>query len=246
MMPVSDAEIESAKTPAGGWTRKQLAAWGVEWPPKKGWRRNLIEGSQNMPAVQGNLTEIQGRIWNDFSQTGRSHVDSVVEILTALCESPIEVMLGSAIYLGTSVALGPLEPTKMLRIQPHDAGVADEPYSGQWVLVPQYKWDRYRIDFALRTKLRYPIFIECDGHDFHERTKDDAQRDRERDRAIQGAGIPILRFTGSEIYKSPQACAFQVFTFASKRILETLPRFTPEEAGRRRSNMQRKRKAVSA
>jgi hypothetical protein len=35
------AEIERAKTPAGGWTRKQLAAWGVAWPPPKGWRRAL-------------------------------------------------------------------------------------------------------------------------------------------------------------------------------------------------------------
>ena len=30
-------EIMAARTPNGGWTRKQLAAWGVEWPPQKGW-----------------------------------------------------------------------------------------------------------------------------------------------------------------------------------------------------------------
>jgi ribonuclease HI len=35
------AEIEAAKSPAGGWTRKQLAGWGVPWPPPKGWRRAL-------------------------------------------------------------------------------------------------------------------------------------------------------------------------------------------------------------
>jgi hypothetical protein len=35
-------EIEAAKTPAGGWMRKQLAAWGVEWPPPKGWRKRLL------------------------------------------------------------------------------------------------------------------------------------------------------------------------------------------------------------
>lgn len=38
----SKEEIEKAKTPKGGWTRKQLEAWGVPWPPPKGWRKELI------------------------------------------------------------------------------------------------------------------------------------------------------------------------------------------------------------
>jgi len=36
-------EIEAARTPAGGWTRAQLAQWGVPWPPPKGWKQRLIE-----------------------------------------------------------------------------------------------------------------------------------------------------------------------------------------------------------
>jgi hypothetical protein len=36
------ADVDAAKTPAGGWTRAQLAEWGVEWPPPKGWRKRLI------------------------------------------------------------------------------------------------------------------------------------------------------------------------------------------------------------
>ena len=43
-MPTA-AEIEAAKTPAGGWTRETLAQWGVPWPPPKGWRRAVIEQS---------------------------------------------------------------------------------------------------------------------------------------------------------------------------------------------------------
>lgn len=41
----TSAEIEAARTPAGGWTREQLAAWGVPWPPPKGWKRALIRRS---------------------------------------------------------------------------------------------------------------------------------------------------------------------------------------------------------
>ncbi len=36
------AIIESARTPAGGWTKAQLAEWGVPWPPPKGWKQELL------------------------------------------------------------------------------------------------------------------------------------------------------------------------------------------------------------
>lgn len=39
---VSEAEIMAARTPAGGWTRAQLAQWGVPWPPPTGWKQSLI------------------------------------------------------------------------------------------------------------------------------------------------------------------------------------------------------------
>lgn len=43
-MRLTAEEIEAGKTPRGGWPRKQLAAWGVPWPPPKGWRRALLDG----------------------------------------------------------------------------------------------------------------------------------------------------------------------------------------------------------
>ena len=38
---LSTADIEAARTPNGGWTKAQLAVWGVLWPPPKGWKRKL-------------------------------------------------------------------------------------------------------------------------------------------------------------------------------------------------------------
>ena len=35
-------EIENAKTVNGGWTKAQLKAWGVPWPPPKGWKYALV------------------------------------------------------------------------------------------------------------------------------------------------------------------------------------------------------------
>lgn len=39
----SAAEIEAAKSPAGAWTRETLAKWGVSWPPRRGWKKRLID-----------------------------------------------------------------------------------------------------------------------------------------------------------------------------------------------------------
>lgn len=39
-MPTRE-QIDAAMTPGGGWTRAQLAEWGVPWPPPKGWRKEL-------------------------------------------------------------------------------------------------------------------------------------------------------------------------------------------------------------
>lgn len=48
---MTEDEIEAGKTPAGGFTRKQLAAWGVPWPPPKGWRKKLTAGSKKGNSV---------------------------------------------------------------------------------------------------------------------------------------------------------------------------------------------------
>lgn len=62
------------------------------------------------------------------------------------------------------------------------------------------------------------LIVECDGHDFHERTKEQAARDRSRDRRAQHDGIPVLRFTGSELWRDPIGCAEQVIAFYQKGI----------------------------
>ena len=43
-LKLTDAEIEAGKSAKGGFTRAQLAAWGVSWPPMQGWRAALLAG----------------------------------------------------------------------------------------------------------------------------------------------------------------------------------------------------------
>src|SRR3954465_8958575 len=39
---VSEADIRAAQTAQGGWTREQLAQWGVPCPTPKGWKTALL------------------------------------------------------------------------------------------------------------------------------------------------------------------------------------------------------------
>lgn len=57
------------------------------------------------------------------------------------------------------------------------------------------------------------LIVECDGHAYHERTKEQAARDRRRDRVAQHQGLPVFRFTGSEIWNDPIGCADEVLAY---------------------------------
>lgn len=81
-----------------------------------------------------------------------------------------------------------------------------------WRVTSQKQIGKYRVDFLLdgfhaHNPLRMvQVIIECDGHDYHERTKEQAQRDKERDRTLQSLGFLVFRFTGSEIWRSGGKC----------------------------------------
>lgn len=88
--------------------------------------------------------------------------------------------------------------------------------NGSLRLRPQEKTGAYRLDFAVTdAHFKWKIAVECDGHEFHERTKDQAQRDKSRDRYLAADGWSVLRFTGSEINRDPVACASQIVDTAA-------------------------------
>jgi very-short-patch-repair endonuclease len=60
------------------------------------------------------------------------------------------------------------------------------------------------------------MIVECDGHDFHEKTKDQARRDKQRDRFFQSKGYKVLRYAGSEIWADPEKCADEIIDELAK------------------------------
>ena len=71
--------------------------------------------------------------------------------------------------------------------------------------------------------------IELDGHNFHEKTKEQVIRDKRRERAILQAGIKdnlsVLRFAGTEIVRDCSRCIKEIIAFVEKMRTN---RSTPE------------------
>lgn len=103
----------------------------------------------------------------------------------------------------------------------------DEDWCFTLIVQPQAEFDGRRADFAI---FAYhwgpddpaiggswkPLIIECDGHNYHERTKEQAARDRAKDRNATLRKIETFRFTGSEIWRNPWECAEQIVTWAER------------------------------
>lgn len=79
----------------------------------------------------------------------------------------------------------------------------------------------YRADFYFEFSFIYKeeeiddlkLIIECDGHEFHEKTKEQVIKNNQRDRDLQNKGYEILHFSGSEIYKDILQCREDIMKF---------------------------------
>lgn len=76
------------------------------------------------------------------------------------------------------------------------------------LLMHQYPWKNYRIDWAIKVSFLQQslFFVECDGREFHS-SEAQIARDRRKDSEAIEEGIPLFRFTGSELERNASACA---------------------------------------
>lgn len=134
------------------------------------------------------------------------------------CQSPIEEIMGLSIYYQLRDFVddfdgeyGKVHWMLSEYTWPDDASV---PFDGIFAF-QQAKIGNYAADFLFfirdeESGVKKWVVVECDGHDFHERTKKQAAHDRARDRWMTTEGVTVLRFTGSEIWRDPLAVGEQV------------------------------------
>lgn len=146
-----------------------------------------------------------------YDYRGPSEHKELLRTLLSQCESPLELralfpmmkhfMAEPSYWIDDDLCLQGF----VQEFQPKIYPVVITPQKA--ICVPDHT---YRVDYLVRvysTKnddglITHPLLkvvVEIDGHDWHERTKEQAARDKERDRNLQIEGYRTLRFTGSEV-----------------------------------------------
>jgi very-short-patch-repair endonuclease len=165
------------------------------------------------------LQKLAESFQQEIKQDDDKHTESITVLSDILsfyqkCESPIERILFWSFY-------------KLLKLWPsNDGEVCDFLYmdelnnteTGSLDCVGfyvQYNESPYRIDFVIqswdiRTKQILSFAVEVDGHDFHERTKEQTRRDKQRDRFLTSKNYMVLRFAGSEVYGNPDGVVSEI------------------------------------
>src|SRR5690606_23784692 len=93
------------------------------------------------------------------------------------------------------------ESNRVLCESEFERRVFDEITNRGYRVIPQYKVNSYRIDLVImgdKTKLA----VECDGDHWHT-SKEDQERDFQREKILQRAGWTFWRVLGSTYYNNP-------------------------------------------
>ena len=158
--------------------------------------------------------------WNDIWENGNVYdflVDKVKETLIAndcdysilvlqdlwKCESPIEQLFFLELCKLKQVCFTSINPYVYIS----DIEIQKEIKCGN---------EKYRVDFFIPVSYKNPknnnsemkfYVVECDGHEFHEKTKQQVIKDNKRTRKLQEYGFQVIRYSGSEIYYMAYKCA---------------------------------------
>ena len=159
--------------------------------------------------------KVQEDMWQDLKggMIDPKKLDFAYDFSTyELCESPIEIIF--AYYF---------DKWKVNNLDKNTENI---------YLEPQYDFNeigkRYRLDFFIEyTTLQgdtidnlneycSTVVVECDGHQFHERTKEQVKRGNQRDYDLKMSGYDVIHFSGSELYNNPQECVQKVVEYLRK------------------------------
>lgn len=153
----------------------------------------------------------------------REHLDLTLRNLRRLltaCESPLEQLLlielaeiWNAVPVGLPddrhlcgrISFPEVDCFTIAVRQQHTIRLTERSYRADFfITVEDYNFAKREFVQLVR------VVVEVDGHDYHERTKEQARHDRRRDRTFLHEGLPVMRFTGSEIFQDAHEVALEI------------------------------------
>lgn len=147
-------------------------------------------------------------VTNALQDLINSHSETF-QAMRSRCDSPIEELFLAGL-MAASFRNGDV-------IEFREGGLLNSPAPTRPTCYQQIRISEFKVDFLLvkpTASSVQNIVIECDGHDYHERTPDQATRDRSRDRFFSMKGYTVLRFTGTELAADAYKCGFEVLQMA--------------------------------
>lgn len=124
---------------------------------------------------------------------------SLYDFESFVCDSPIETIFYFAICV-TDVRKG-------------------FPWSIERQVEIETSGGKYRVDFLISDD-NSKVIVECDGHEFHERTKEQVAYGNNRDFNLKLEGYEVIHFSGSQIYNEPLECCVKVSKYFKSKELE--------------------------
>lgn len=173
-----------------------------------------------MAPIEDVETWLDEKTKNAMMEMALTTLENLVYDPTEGAESPIEKLFIKALW-ASAVLPGIMEIREQstLLMYGDDAAlehliIASLENDGKMAGAAQVPIGVYRADFVItcQRNIHAPpivLVIECDGHDFHEKTKEQARRDKARDRFMVSEGYHVMRFAGSEIWADPGKCAVE-------------------------------------
>lgn len=114
---------------------------------------------------------------------------------------------------------------KVFSLDKEEFGYQLDQENGDTVIIFDFKiqpkdkcFSGYIPDFAIFINgAEQGYVIEIDGHEWHEKTKEQARADKEKDRTYLKHNFIPIRFTGSEVYHNVDNCIREVFEIMEKQ-----------------------------
>ena len=127
------------------------------------------------------------------------------------CESPIEMIMYLALVIQRDL-YKPLDKKPKITIDGINRQCELEGYRVDFFIVA------YAYSEELDDEIVKDVVVECDGHDYHERTKQQVVRANNRDFELKNMGYDVLHFSGSQIFNDPIECATKVYDYIISEI----------------------------
>ncbi len=178
-----------------------------------------------------NQTEAPTTSWRQLSEKLDPRVkqifDDVIDNYAGMvigslesCESPIEQLMLLALNSNKG-RYAALTDDNLITVKPQ-AEIFIGGSDGEGRCGGKGGKESFRVDFLIIAKIggkRHRVIVECDGHEFHEKNKEQAAKDKRRGRLLVLEGYVVLNYTGSEIWGNPFKCAREALGIMFREVM---------------------------